>query len=226
MPMMTDMQSPIDSSPGTEQVAAREKANSRLIVLVVSSSLLYLAGLLYYAATRPIDGDEGFTLLPPVWSGKARLLTKTSSSNKRHYCLISTAGSGQSIRDLSSPCECCPRPAVASKFYFSGLRSFLPNVCPLKSRSQPSPPCFSIRIRFHGTLWSKSFAVANLLMTIATICLYIALRSGRLRWFFASGLLSECASRPARSMACSFPQFFSACSSRNSALPDAPIQTA
>src|SRR5436190_21595989 len=51
---------------------AREDSNSKPVVLVISSSLLYLAGLFYYAATRPIDGDEGFytTAARLVWEGK------------------------------------------------------------------------------------------------------------------------------------------------------------
>ena len=55
----------------------------------------------------------------------------------------------------------------------------------------------------------KTFAVANLLMTIATICLYVALHSDRARWYFISGLacqepLPRCALavRPAGSSAC------------------------
>src|SRR5260370_35123273 len=58
--------------PGPEPAAAKTKTNSRLITVVLCASLLYLAGLFYYAATRPIDGDEGFytTAARLVWEGK------------------------------------------------------------------------------------------------------------------------------------------------------------
>jgi hypothetical protein len=40
--------------------------------VVISTSLIYFAGLFYYAAHRPLDGDEGFytTAARLVWEGK------------------------------------------------------------------------------------------------------------------------------------------------------------
>src|SRR6201984_2903278 len=72
MPLMRDLQVTIGSPPGAEQVAAGEKATSKLIAVVVGTSLLYLAGLFYYASTRPVDGDEGFytSAARLVWEGK------------------------------------------------------------------------------------------------------------------------------------------------------------
>src|SRR5260370_28979638 len=71
-PLMTDIQSvTVDSPTSTERRSTKATAYPKLIALVVSSSLLYLASLFYYAATRPIDGDEGFytTAARLVWVG-------------------------------------------------------------------------------------------------------------------------------------------------------------
>src|SRR5579863_10359062 len=60
----------VANSRGTEETATRAARKQWLLVAIVS--LVYLAGLVYYAATRPIDGDEGFytTAARLVWEGK------------------------------------------------------------------------------------------------------------------------------------------------------------
>src|SRR5579872_3619535 len=61
-----------DDPVGTDDTTTRSQDRSTLIAIVSTASLIYLAGLIYYAAHRPIDGDEGFytTAARLVWEGK------------------------------------------------------------------------------------------------------------------------------------------------------------
>jgi hypothetical protein len=193
MPLTTDMQITIDSPPGIKPVVTKEKSNS--IALVVSSSLLYLAGLLYYASIRPIDGDEGFytTAARLVWEGKtpykdfffqqAPLLPYLYS-----WIWAVHPRSLVAMRILSAAC--------------GGLEVLLLGLGLVSAKRMPTKVALAafaaVLLNPYSVSWNvvvKTFAVANLLMTIATICLYIALRSGRLRWFFASAFaLGACVS--------------------------------
>src|SRR5579863_10703061 len=60
----------VANSRGTEESATRAVRKQWLLVAIIS--LAYVAALAYYAATRPIDGDEGFytTATRLVWQGK------------------------------------------------------------------------------------------------------------------------------------------------------------
>jgi hypothetical protein len=193
MPLMTDMQITIDSPPGIKQVVTKEKANS--IALVVSSSLLYLAGLLYYASIRPIDGDEGFytTAARLVWEGKTPykdFFFQQAPLLPYLYSWIWTIHprSLVAMRMLSAAC--------------GGLEVLLLGLGLVSAKRLPAKVALAafaaVLLNPYSVSWNvvvKTFAVANLLMTIATICLYIALRSGRLRWFFASAFaLGVCVS--------------------------------
>jgi hypothetical protein len=192
---MKDMKITIDSSRGTEQVAAAEKTNSRLIAVVVSVSLLYVAGLFYYAATRPIDGDEGFytTAARLVWEGRtpykdfffqqAPLLPYLYS-----WIWAVHPSSLIAMRMLSAAC--------------GGLEVLLLGLALVSAKRLPAEVALAafaaVLLNPYSVSWSvvvKTFAVANLLMTVATVCLYIAMRSGRPRWFFASAFaLGACVS--------------------------------
>jgi Dolichyl-phosphate-mannose-protein mannosyltransferase len=196
-PLMTGTQSAaaVDSPPGTEPAAAKTKTNPKLIAVVFSASLLYLAGLFYYAATRPIDGDEGFytTAARLVWEGKtpykdfffqqAPLLPYLYS-----WIWAVHPRSLVAMRMLSAAC--------------GGLEVLLLGLGLISAKRLPTKVALAafaaVLLNPYSVSWNvvvKTFAVANALMTIATICLYIALRSGRLRWFFASGLaLGVCVS--------------------------------
>jgi hypothetical protein len=193
MPLMTNKQITLDSPPGTRQVANREQA--KCIALIVSSSLLYLAGLLYYASVRPIDGDEGFytTAARLVWEGRtpykdfffqqALLLPYLYS-----WIWAVHPRSLVAMRILSAAC--------------GGLEVLLLGLALVCARRLPNKVVLAafatVLLNPYSVSWNvvvETFAVANLLMTIATICLYIALRSGRLSWFFASAFaLGVCVS--------------------------------
>ena len=188
MPLMRDLQVTISSPQGSEQTAAQERANSKLIAVAVCTSLLYLAGLFYYAATRPIDGDEGFytTAARLVWEGKtpykdfffqqAPLLPYLYS-----WIWAVHPRSLVAMRMLSAAC--------------GGLEVLLLGLALVSARRLPPKVALAafaaVLLNPYSVSWNvvvKTFAVANLLMTLATISLYIALRSRRLPWFFAAGL--------------------------------------
>ncbi len=184
-----------DSQRGSDQAATQTRTNSKLIAVVFFFSLLYLAGLFYYAASRPIDGDEGFytTAARLVWEGKtpykdfffqqAPLLPYLYS-----WIWAVHPRSLVAMRILSAAC--------------GGLEVLLLGLWLISTKRLPSKVALAafaaVLLNPYSVSWNvvvKTFAVANLLMTIATICLYIALRSERLRWFFAGGLaLGVCVS--------------------------------
>jgi len=193
MPVITDMQITID--PGTDDVAAKAKVQSKLIALVVSSSLLYLAGLLYYAATRPIDGDEGFytTAARLVWEGKTPykdFFFQQAPLLPYLYSWIWAVHPRSLVAMRMLSAVCC------------GLEVLLLGLALISAKRLPTKVALAafgaVLFNPYSVSWNvvvKTFAAANLLMTITTICLYIALRSGRLRWFFAGGFaLGACVS--------------------------------
>ena len=66
------MRASVVSAPQPVLHQAAEHKCHQLIVLVALSSCVYFAALVYYAAVRPIDADEGFyaTAARLVWEGK------------------------------------------------------------------------------------------------------------------------------------------------------------
>jgi len=193
MPLITDMPVTIDSPPGTRQVANKEQA--KCIALIVSSSLLYLAGLLYYAGVRPIDGDEGFytTAARLVWEGKTPYKDFFFQQAPLLPYLYSWIWAVH------------PRSLVAMRMFSAacgGLEVLLLGLAFIFARRLPTKVALGafamVLLNPYSVSWNvavKTFAVANLLMTVATICLYIALRSGRPPWFFASAFaLGGCVS--------------------------------
>ena len=185
----------IDPTRDNTQLAREAPIKRRLIAAVILSSLLYMAGLVYYAATRPIDGDEGFytTAARLVWEGKtpykdfffqqAPLLPYLYS-----WIWAVHPRSLVAMRMLSAAC--------------GGLEVLLLGLALVSARRLPAKVALAafaaVLLNPYSVSWNvvvKTFAVANLLMAIATICLYIACRSGRLRWFFASAFaLGACVS--------------------------------
>ncbi len=195
LPMTDMLGTAASSSLGRDPVAAKSKSNSNPVALVISASLLYCAGLFYYAAIRPIDGDEGFytTAARLVWEGKtpykdfffqqAPLLPYVYS-----WIWAVHPRSLVAMRMLSAAC--------------GGLEVLLLGLWLVSAKRLPTKVALGafamVLLNPYSVSWNvvvKTFAVANLLMTIATICLYIALRSGYLRWFFASAFaLGACVS--------------------------------
>ena len=181
--------------PSRDSGSAQRAPYSKLLALVLSLSLLYLAGLFYYAAVRPIDGDEGFytTAARLVWEGK----TPYKDFFFQQAPLLPYVYSW--IWALH------PRSLVAMRMFSAacgGLEVLLLGLGIVSAKRLPSKVALAafvaVLLNPYSVSWNvvvKTFAVANLLMTVATICLYIALRSGRLRWFFAGGFaLGACVS--------------------------------
>jgi len=196
-PLITETQNAAatDSRPGTDPAAAKTKTNAELITVVFLSSLLYVAGLFYYAATRPIDTDEGFytTAARLVWEGKTPykdFFFQQAPLPPYFYSWIWAVHprSLVAMRMLSAAC--------------GGIEVLLLGLGLISATRLPSKVALAafaaVLLNPYSVSWNvvvKTFGVANLLMTIATICFYIALRSERLRWFFASGLaLGVCVS--------------------------------
>ena len=182
------MQITTEVSTNTERNTALVRADSKLIVLVVSSCLLYLAGLLYYATIRPIDSDEGFytTAARLVWEGKIPYKDFFFQQAPLLPYLYSWIWAVH------------PRSLVAMRMFSAvcgGLEVLLLGLGLVLCRRLPAKVALAafvaVLLNPYSISWNvvvKTFAVANLLMAISTICLYMACRSGRFRWFFAGGL--------------------------------------
>lgn len=169
-----------------QESATRTARKQWLIVAIIS--LVYLAGLVYSATKKPIDGDEGFytTAARLVWEGKtpyrdfffqqAPLLPYIYSWIWAVY----------------------PRSLVAMRLLSvaaAGLAVFLWGAGLMSVKRLPTKVVLAaflaVALNPYWICWNvvvKTFAFANLLMTAAAICLYAALRSGRPRWCFAGGL--------------------------------------
>lgn len=158
------------------------------LVSVILASAAYSAGLAYYAATRPIDGDEGFytTATRLVWQGKvpyrdffyqqAPLLPYLYS-----WMWAIHPRSLIAMRLISALCG-----SVAVLLWGVSLVSLkrLPTNLGLATFA-------AILLNPYWVSWNvvvKTYALANLFMTIAIICLYGALHSTRMRWYFVAGL--------------------------------------
>ena len=185
----------VNSVPSTDSSSANRAPYPKLFALVICSSLVYVTGLLYYAAVRPIDADEGFytTAARLVWEGK----TPYKDFFFQQAPLLPYVYSW--IWALH------PRSLVAMRMFSAlcgGLEVLLLGLGLIAAKRLPSRVALAafaaVLLNPYSISWNvvvKTFAVANLLMTIATICLYIALRSGRLRWFLAAGFaLGACVS--------------------------------
>jgi hypothetical protein len=171
-----------------------EKHKVLYAAAVILVSLLYLGGLIGYAQRRPIDGDEGFyiTAARLVWEGKvpyrdffyqqAPLLPYLYS-----WIWALRPGSLVAMRMLSATC--------------GGLTVLLWGACLLWVKRLPTKISIAtfavVLLNPYWVSWNvvvKTFALTNLMMSVAMISLYAALHSERLRWFFIAGLaLGACA---------------------------------
>ncbi len=173
-----------------------EKNSKRLAFIIVTLAFaLYSAGLAYYAATRPIDADEGFyaTAARLVWQGKTPY---RDFFYQQAPLLPYLYGWMWAVH---------PRSLVAMRLISAACGSIavlLWGVCLVCLRRLPTNLALAtfatVLLNPYWISWNvvvKTYAVANLLMTIATICLYGALHSTRMRWYFAAGLaLGACTS--------------------------------
>jgi len=158
------------------------------LISVMLASAVYSAGLAYYAAARPIDADEGFytTAARLVWHGEAPyrdffyqqaplLPYLYSWMWGIHPCSLIA------MRLISALCG-----SAAVLLWGVSLISLkrLPTNLGLATFA-------AVLLNPYWVSWNvvvKTYASANLLMTVATICLYCALHSAKVRWYFAAGL--------------------------------------
>jgi hypothetical protein len=184
----TNMPIKMDFSPGTGQIIAKEGTWPKPVIVVIFCSLLYFCGLMYYASTRSLDGDEGFytSAARLVWEGKtpyrdfffqqAPLLPYLYS-----WIWAIHPRSLVAMRMLSAACG-------ALEVLLLGLWLVSTGRWPARVGLAAFA---AVLLNPYSVSWNvvvKTFAVANLLMTVALICLYIALRSKRWAWFFGTGL--------------------------------------
>jgi hypothetical protein len=171
------------------------KGKGLLLAGLTLLCLLYIIGLVHYAEVRPIDGDEGFYITA------ARLVSE-GKTPYRDFCYHQ----GPLLPYLYSWIWALhPRSLLAMRFLSAacgGLAVFLWGVCLLSTRRLPKIVALVtfavVLLNPYWVSWNvivETHAVANLLMSIATICLYAALHSDRARWYFTGGLaLGACAS--------------------------------
>ncbi len=165
------------------------------LMVVALLSLVYLVWLVHYAQVRPIDGDEGFytTAARLVWEGKIPYRDFFYPQAPLLPYLYSWIWG------------IFPRSLLAMRFLSTACGSaavFLWGMYLLSIKRLPTAAALvAFAVVIFNPYWAswhvvvKTFAVANLLMSIGTICLYAALRSDRARWHFVSGLaLGACAS--------------------------------
>jgi hypothetical protein len=159
-----------------------------VLISVMLASAVYFAGLAYYAATRPIDADEGFytTAARLVWQGEAPYRDFFYQQAPLLPYLYSWMWAIHprsliAMRLISAVCG-----SVAVLLWGVSLVSLkrLPTNLGLATFA-------AVLLNPYWVSWNvvvKTYALANLCMTVATICLYCALHSTRVRWYFVAGL--------------------------------------
>src|SRR5947208_13127051 len=167
----------------------------RAPTLVLLLCCLDFAVLVYYATVRRVDADEGFytTAARLVWEGKAPYRDFFYQQAPLLPYIYSWVWAVH------------PRSLLAMRFLSAacgGMAVLLWGWC-LLSLKRPPPKValatfVAVVLNPYWVSWNvvvKTFAVANLLMSVAAICLYAALHSDRARWYFAGGLaLGACTS--------------------------------
>jgi Dolichyl-phosphate-mannose-protein mannosyltransferase len=200
------IQSPINSQrssvdrttmPGPPQVTVTGFLGSRqmLFVGVGLASLVYFLCLVYYAQVRPLDGDEGYytTAARLAWQGKTPYRDFAYPQGILLPYLYSWIWpvhprSLAAMRCFSAACG-----AIAVFLWGIWL------VSARRFSAAVALATFAV-ILFHPywVWWNvafKTFAVSNLLISVAMVCLYAALHSQRAKWFLIAGLaMGACAS--------------------------------
>jgi hypothetical protein len=151
-------------------------------------SLVYLAGLLYYAQVRRVEADEGYytSAARLVWEGKVLYRDFVYQQSALLPYLYSWVWGVH------------PRSLVAMRLLsavFGGAAVFLWGIWLFSLKRLPTQAAVAtfavILLNPYWVSWNvtvKTFAAGNLLMTIAMISLYAALQSGQWKWFFVGGL--------------------------------------
>jgi hypothetical protein len=171
------------------------KTKRLLLAAITLASLVYLAGLVYYAQVRPIDPDEGYypTAARLVWEGQTPYRDFSYPQGPLLPYVYSWVWAVH------------PRSLVAMRFLSAAcgaIAIFLWGVCLIfAKRLSPKTALATFGVLLLNPYWvswnvvMKTFALANLLMSIAMISLYAALLSERARWYFIGGMaMGACAS--------------------------------
>jgi hypothetical protein len=181
----------------TSRAAIGASGNGRRACLaaVFLASLVYFVGLQLYARVRPIDADEGFyaTAARLVWQGKAPyrdFFYQQAPLLPYLYGWIWGVHPRSLIamRTFSVFCGALAVLLWGLAFVFSGRLTL----------KVAFAAFLAIALNPYWVSWHsvvKVYAVSNLLMTVASIVLYAALRTEKWRWYLAGGLaLGLCAS--------------------------------
>ena len=180
--------------PGLRE-KVKMKTKPLLLAAITLASLVYLAGLVYYAQVRPIDPDEGYypTAARLVWEGQTPYRDFAYQQGPLLPYVYSWVWAVH------------PRSLVAMRFLSAacgGIAIFLWGLCLIFAKPlSPKTALATFGVVLLNPYWVswnvvvKTFALANLLMSIAMISLYVALQSERARWYFIGGLaMGACAS--------------------------------
>jgi len=171
------------------------RKSTPLLLVVIFLSLAYLAGLMYYAQVRPLDPDEGFYISAAKLAGEGKTPYRDFSF---HQGALMPYLYGLTWRLY-------PHSLIAMRFLSAacgGIAVLLWGLCLISVKKLPSKVALAtfavILLNPYWISWNvltKTFAVANLLMTVAMISLYAAIHSGRARWYFVAGAaIGACAS--------------------------------
>lgn len=177
------------------QTTPRAGASRFLLISVTLACLTYLLGVVYYAQVRPLDGDEGYytTAARLVWEGKIPYKDFAYQQGILLPYIYSWVWGVHprsliSMRFLSAACGAGA--TLLWGFWLIFARRFAPAVV-----------LATLAVILWNPYWVwwnvavKTFAVANLLVSLTMICLYFGLQSQRARWYFVAGLaLGACAS--------------------------------
>src|SRR5271165_284960 len=171
------------------------RKSTPLLLVISFLSLAYLVGLIYYAQVRPLDPDEGYYI------SAARLV----GEGKTPYRDFAFHQGAMMPSLYGWIWRVHPRSLVAMRFLSAACGAvavFLWGLCLMSVKRLPAKVALVtftvILLNPYWISWNvltKTFAVANLLMTVAMISLYAAIHSGRARWYFVAGAaLGACAS--------------------------------
>jgi len=165
------------------------------LVVAGALSLLYLVFLLYYADVRGIDADEGFypTAARLTWEGKIPYRDFMFSQGPLMPYVYGWIWAVH------------PHSLVSMRFLsvtLGAVTVFLWGFCLFSVKQLRGSVALAmfllILLNPYWISWHtvvKTFAVADLLMSAALICLYLGIHSGRARWYVAAGVaLGFCAS--------------------------------
>jgi Dolichyl-phosphate-mannose-protein mannosyltransferase len=164
------------------------KSKRLLVGTFVFLAVVYIAGLVHFAQVRPVDGDEGYytTAARLVWEGRTPYRDFFYQQAPLLPYLYSWVWAIH------------PRSLVSMRLLsaaFGGTAILLWGFCLPFVKRLPAAVTVAVfaAILFNPYWFSwnavvKTYAAATLLVSGAMISSYVAVQSGRLRWYFSAGL--------------------------------------